>query len=357
MHEMPTHPLVSVLMSVHNGQTYLPAAIDSVLRQTLKEFEFIVIDDGSTDGSLALLDTYAKLDNRIRLVVQKKLGLSRALNRGLDLARGKYVARMDCDDVSLPHRLARQVAFMDAHPEVGICGSWVRIIGSAPDEVWVYPPDHESIICHHLFASALAHPSTLFRASILRAHNLRYNVSLSYTQDYAFWTACGQVTRLANVPEVLLEYRRPAGRPNLGDYRRKQQEIADGVRKQELHRLGLTVSPSDLALHRSIALGCYEPTPEYLVSCRSWLQRILFANRQSHTLPEEALASELSKHWYSVCRYASSLGISAWLIYNQNVAELKKRQNKVSSSWRLLGECIANALKSYLWPGSSSRHD
>src|SRR6266851_2185358 len=111
-------PKVSVLMSVYNGATHLREAVESIKAQTWEDFEFIVIDDGSTDESGSILAEYLRLDARVKIHTQNNHGLAAALNTGLDLARGKYVARMDADDISVPERLATQVSFMEAHPEV-----------------------------------------------------------------------------------------------------------------------------------------------------------------------------------------------------------------------------------------------
>ena len=114
-------------MPVYNGERYLREAIDSILNQTFKDFEFLIINDGSTDLSVEIIESYA--DKRISLAHNgQNLGLITTLNRGFDLACGEYIARMDCDDISLPDRLEKQVVFMDNHPEIGICGSWVSAI-------------------------------------------------------------------------------------------------------------------------------------------------------------------------------------------------------------------------------------
>ena len=114
-------PKVSVVMSVYNAEPYLEAAIDSILNQTFRDFEFVIVDDGSTDGSTEILEKYAKGDSRIRLVHNAfNKGLIRSLNRGVKLAKGEYIARQDGDDVSLPQRLASQVQFLDEHPEIGV---------------------------------------------------------------------------------------------------------------------------------------------------------------------------------------------------------------------------------------------
>jgi len=141
---------VTIIMPVYNGEVYLREAIDSILDQTLTDFEFLILNDGSSDHSVDIVRSYD--DPRIRLVENEaNLGVVQTLNRGLDLANGTFIARMDCDDRSLRDRLARQVAFLDDHPEVGICGTWMEAIGARAGYIWRYPTDPERIRCSLLF--------------------------------------------------------------------------------------------------------------------------------------------------------------------------------------------------------------
>ena len=150
---------VSVLMSVYNGDRYLREAIDSILNQTLDNFEFIIIDDGSTDASNQIIKSYR--DPRLKMVKNKEnIGLTKSLNIGIGLCCGEYIARMDADDISLPKRLEIQYKFMDDHPEVGICGTLNRGIENNKVGISKYPEDHDSIYCMLLFQNVFDH-STL----------------------------------------------------------------------------------------------------------------------------------------------------------------------------------------------------
>ena len=142
------NPLVTVLMPVYNGEKYLKEAIESILNQTFKDFEFLIINDGSTDNSVKIIQSFNDL--RIRLIHnESNIGLIKTLNKGLKLSNGKYIARMDCDDVSLPKRLSVQINFMEKHPEIGVCGSWVKIIGLEQKFINKYPQKHEE--ARHIF--------------------------------------------------------------------------------------------------------------------------------------------------------------------------------------------------------------
>ena len=119
-----TAPMVSVLMAVYNAEKYLTEAVESILVQTFADFEFLIIDDGSVDGSAAILEDYAESDERVKVIHNSEnLGLTKSLNIGLKLTQGKFIARIDADDVAVPERFEKQITFMDDHPDIGVCGS------------------------------------------------------------------------------------------------------------------------------------------------------------------------------------------------------------------------------------------
>jgi len=201
-----TPPRVSVVMSVYNGERYLVQAIDSILNQTFADFEFIIINDGSTDGSADILRAYD--DPRLRIIEQANVGLTRSLNRGIALAQGEYIARMDDDDISLPERLARQVAFLNTRPEIGVVGSACRIIDELNGREWVQrvPLSDEELSRALIRGNPVVHTSVMMRKSVLRAVG-GYNEAYPYSQDYELWVRLATHTRLANLPEVLVVHR------------------------------------------------------------------------------------------------------------------------------------------------------
>lgn len=197
-------PRVSVLMSVYNGERYLREAIDSILGQTFTDFEFIVVDDASTDHSFEIASAYT--DPRIvRVRNEVNLGLTASLNRGLELARGEYVARMDCDDISLPERLARQVAHLDANPDVGACSTWAFDIDEAGKVLGKRETPVGEQLENFYWRESLIHPAAMFRFS--PEAGPRYSPAVRYSQDYDLWLRIRARHRLSNLPEYLLLYR------------------------------------------------------------------------------------------------------------------------------------------------------
>lgn len=202
-------PRVSVVMAVYNGERFLRQAIDSILSQTYTDFEFIVVNDGSTDSTCDILASYQQVDQRLRPYDQENRGLIASLNTGCGLAQGKYIARMDADDISLPERLVRQVRHADAHPEIGVLGTWVEYIDEcgAPRGTWRMPTSPGVVAWYLLFGNCLAHPSVLMRRDVIGQMGC-YCPEALYAEDYDLWRRLRSVTHLANLPDVLLCLRR-----------------------------------------------------------------------------------------------------------------------------------------------------
>lgn len=196
-------PPISVVMSVYNGECWLREAVDSALGQTLDDFELIVIDDGSTDSTAEILAGYR--DPRLRVVRQPRAGLTVSLNRGVRLTAAPLVARLDADDVALPERFARQVAFLGAHPEVGLLGTGCHDVDPVGRALRTYrPPEGDSEIRRALIRrNPFVHSSVMLRRAALERAGL-YDEALEVAQDYDLWMRISRVTRLANLPEPLV---------------------------------------------------------------------------------------------------------------------------------------------------------
>lgn len=207
---MSAAPLISVLMPVFNLREYLPEAVASIQAQTLKDWEFIIVDDGSTDGSSEWLDKAAASDPRLRVVHQANAGISKALNAGLRLCRGTYVARMDGDDICLPERFARQVAALEADPGLAIVGAGAELM-SADGLVYgkvKHFTDHDRIRASLLMGNggALTHPVVMMRREALDAIG-GYDEELVTFLDLDLFLRISEQGRAANLPEVLIRYR------------------------------------------------------------------------------------------------------------------------------------------------------
>ena len=192
-------------MPIYNGSEFLSEAIESILNQTYSDFEFLIIDDCSTDQSINQVKSYN--DKRIQLIVNEKfIGQSTTLNKGLRLTKGEYIARMDQDDISMPNRFKKQLEFMVDNPEVDVCGSWLQLMGKH-DGILELDTDSERIKINLLTNQNLAHPAVMIRKSTLVKCNLNYNPTFSVAQDYDLWVRMFEYCSFANLPEPLLRYR------------------------------------------------------------------------------------------------------------------------------------------------------
>lgn len=195
-------PRVSVVMSVYNEERYVGEAVESILRQTFEDFEFVIIDDGSVDRTPMILKSYR--DPRIRIYHQANTGQSLALNRGIRLASGPYIARMDADDISLPERLEREVRFLDSHPEIGLVGTWcVKVDARTGTERFQpMPQDDEAIRKFMAIDNPFIHSSVMIRKSVLDTVGL-YNEGFIW-QDYELWVRVARCHRMANISKPLI---------------------------------------------------------------------------------------------------------------------------------------------------------
>lgn len=201
------NPKVTVLMPVYNAEKFLPEAIKSVLAQTYTDFELLIINDGSTDRSREIILSFC--DPRIRLIDnEKNMRLVFSLNKGLQLAKGKYIARQDADDIASPKRLKKQIEYLEKNPQIVLLGSWAEIIDERGKliSVWKRPTGHCSIVWRLLFNNCLVHSSVMFpRDNVLKVGG--YNSSTVYGQDYDLWVRLSKVGKIKQLPEVLLKHR------------------------------------------------------------------------------------------------------------------------------------------------------
>lgn len=296
-------PRVSVLMPVYNGEPYLSEAVDSILAQSFADFEFIIVDDGSTDNTWPILQEYAAREPRIVLTRNDaNVGLARSLNKGLELAQGEYVARMDADDISLPRRLATQVAFLDEYPDIGVVGSFVQLIDEdgALGAVWHYPTMPGLLLWSLSFHSPLAHPSVVFRRRLVEEVG-GYDEALLANQDRDLWHRLSSLTRLSNLPDVLLLYRQ-----HPDTISQRQADVQARNSAQAAQRRASSILGSEVPLHvfRAIQLRRYEDTE---VAARAlklvhslydvFMAREDISNREKRAIRRDAVQRALSIAW------------------------------------------------------------
>lgn len=310
-------PKVTVLMPVYNGEKYLREAIDSILNQTFSDFEFLIINDGSTDKSVEIINSYN--DSRICLIHNTdNLGLINSLNKGLELADGEYIARMDSDDISLPKRLERQVNVMDENLDVGICGTWFDFINL--DYKVRHPIESPVIKVHLLINTAFGHPTVMLRKKILKESQWFYDKNYKHAEDYDFFSRLSDNTECYNVPEVLLKYRdHPEQISQL--FWKEQSVVVDRIRINRIIKLGLDTSYEERKVHLDLIKANITKNIE-IKKVDNWIEKLIGFNSKKRIYDQELLAEK-------------------FIILRKNFIE----QNKIDSSSKNLLDSIFSFCK------------
>ena len=244
-----TSPLISVLMPVYNGEKYLQEAIDSILDQTYANFEFIIINDGSTDATEQIILSYQ--DNRIKYIKNdQNLRLIKSLNKGIDLAEGKYIARMDADDISVPVRLEKQLEFMETNPEVGLLGSYYKSFTedrTSTESINGTPFSFdEGLQFRLLFSSTVRHPTAFIKTKVLREHKLYFNLDYLHAEEHKFWVEIAKYSELAVIEEPLVKVRYHSESITGNNEAKKiQAETETKIRLEQISDVGVGVSEAN----------------------------------------------------------------------------------------------------------------
>ena len=302
----PRCPLtLSVVMPVYNAAQYVGAAIASLLQQSFTDFEMIIVNDGSTDGSNREIKRI--FDPRIRLIeFDSNRGVVDALNAGLDHARGRLIARMDADDLSRADRFARQVRFLDRHPNIGIVGTGWTFFGTR-DGGDCYRSTPARLKASLPFGAPFSHPTVMFRRSLIADHGLRYDRAFEAAEDYEMWARFARVTDMANLRAPLLA-QRIHGASVSHVHRTRQRQSAARARQGIMHWIMAAAPDADsLALHERIidllndrhGIAADE---DFLQRSEHWFSRLHAANAQSRRLDPAAFRAVLSEQWYKLCR-------------------------------------------------------
>lgn len=272
-------PLLSVLMPVYNCEMYLKEAIESILNQTYSNFEFIIINDGSTDGSKILIES--SKDDRIRYIENKKnLGLIATLNKGIELSKGDYIIRMDADDFSYPNRFEKQVIFMQENPEIDISGTW--FLKSDRVNKNTNPTSFEECKLHLINNSVLCHPSVIIKKDSIQKKGLKFKDLALHAEDYQFWIdAVKAGLKISNLPLVLLNYRihsmqissakADIQKQTVNDIRLEYAKFIFGEiieKNNEIYIQLLNESISEYALYLKAKQLVYELLQVNLISCK-----------------------------------------------------------------------------------------
>lgn len=282
---------VTVLMPTYNVASFVKESIKSVLNQTYSDFELLVIDDCSTDNTIEVVRSIE--DSRMHIVQnEKNVGLAENLNRGLALITTEYVARMDGDDIAEPFWLEKEVAVLDANPEIGICSTGFERFGSVKSLVR-FPERHEDIMANMLFECSVIVPT--FRMSLYRDHGLRYSTEAFPAEDYRFWAECLRITKIYNIPETLFHYRMHPAQICTARREEQQRKVAE-VRRYMLDWLSEDFTEEEKAYYTGPFMAPQIATKQDLYERKAFCQKMMERNRSVGHFSEEALRRRLDKH-------------------------------------------------------------
>jgi glycosyltransferase involved in cell wall biosynthesis len=241
-------PLISVIMPVYNCEKFVAEAVQSILNQSYGFFEFLIIDDCSTDSTLTIIKNFT--DERIKIIEKpENFGYTNSLNLGLDIAQGKYVARMDGDDVSLPNRFEKQVRFLELHTNVVICGTQYQILDS--DVIVSKPSNFEDIKLAMLEESAIGHPTAMLRLETLKANGIKYNTNREPAEDFDLWVRLCDYGELHNLDEVFFLYRMHDGQVS-ENKKLIQRELASESRWNMLQKLKISATTKEEIMYKKL---------------------------------------------------------------------------------------------------------
>lgn len=294
---------ISVLMSVFNTRKdFLMEAVESILNQTYQNFEFIIIDDGSTKREISdILAEYKRRDNRIIILKnEKNMGLTKSLNKGLSIAKGKYIARMDSDDISVLNRLEKQIDYMEKHKDIAVLGSKVKIFGKKQAAESGYYIDYmqgcyEKFKIKMFFVNAgPVHPAVMMRKEFLDKHGIRYNESIKKAQDYCLWIDCIlNGGKIYNYPEILLHYRMHEDQISAKN-RKEQDKYARVISMKALIGAGFEIEERDFGPLSLLNADSFEYKVEDYIFA---LHKLCSENHEKQIFNEKLFENEIKHRW------------------------------------------------------------
>jgi len=315
-------------MPVYNASEFLREAVESIFAQSFSDFEFLIIDDGSTDGSQSIIRSYD--DSRIRFAQnEKNIGVAATLNRGLDLAQGEYIARMDADDISLPRRLEKQIHFMDKNPEIGVSGTWIQLFGDQLRVVDRSPVGASVVKAYLLFDNPMFHHSVILRRDTMKKHGLRYDPVFNRTEDLDLWSRASEYIAMDNLPKVLVRFRvhDASVTSNAQDVMTRQTEK---ILTRSLEKIGIELKREEIKFHHVISRGRRVYSREHIEKAETWLSNIREKNRHTGVHDVEALDKAIGMIWFRLCSNSTPLGV--WILSKYRKSVLSEGYHPSSSS-------------------------
>lgn len=300
-----TSASVTVLMPVYNGEMYLREAIDSILNQTFTEFEFLIINDGSIDNSEAIILSYD--DSRIRYEKNEtNLKLIATLNKGIELANGKYIVRMDADDISALDRIEKQVEFMEENPDVGLCGTWFTSFGHGIEQLIKYKEHHDEILFKMFYQCHFCHPSLIIRKKVFEGLKSPFNPHYIHAEDYELYFQLSKKWKFHNLQESLLKYRIHNFSISK-QYEGVQKENSLKIKKLFFSRIQTNISEEEQDAFEALNYQSYDAITLSFDKMKLLLESMLVGNRKENFIESIFMEKELKSLWLNYCYHKSTI--------------------------------------------------
>lgn len=309
-------PLVSVVLPVYNGEKFIRQSVISILDQDYTNLELILVDDGSTDQTRVLYTSIN--DERLRVTrFENNKGLIDALNTGIAKSTGKYIARMDSDDISFPNRISEQVRFMEKNPQVGVLGSSFIIDRNGKKRQRPVTTGSDRIKANFLFRNALNHPTVMLRKKIIEVSNCAYRSTALHAEDLDLWIRLSPFTEFDNLEHALVMYRSHSEQVSVLQAQ-KQKETIKQIQKNLLEQLRMSFSTEEFDLHISLFYREFVSSPEYLEAMSAWLGRIIESNNTARIYNPDALSEVAGGLWFLACTTIAGNGVKTSDVYSRS---------------------------------------
>ncbi len=306
-------------MSAYNAEKFLREAIESVLNQTYQQFELIIINDGSTDSTLAIIKSFQ--DHRIKIIDNEiNRGLIYSLNKGIELSKGKLIARMDADDICMPNRLEKQVQMFELNQDAVIIGSDYYLLNQSKLKYIKNRNDSDYQKAVLIFTPCFCHPTVMMK-NIFSQYKLSYHPDFLHAEDFKLWTDMAQYGTFLNVAQPLLKYRHHAKQVS-NQYHEKQLKISSDIRGAYLQRLGFNISEEQIKIINFIGNNTFIRTIESLEAIESILLLLYEQNNSLKVFNTSSFSNFLLKFWFDSCGN-TSLGLRAYhLFFKSHITSL-----------------------------------
>jgi glycosyltransferase involved in cell wall biosynthesis len=304
--------LISVIIPTYNRENFIKETIDSVLNQTYKNIEILIVDDGSTDNTREIIESIN--DPRIIYIYQDNTGASASRNTGIKNAKGEYVAFLDSDDSWLPDKLEKQIKFIQNNPQIDICGGWILQFDEKSNKIWKLYSEPSDIKAYNLFNNPLFQTTVLLKKEVLYEYNVFYNPEYKSSNDYDFFSRLLEFAEPYNIPEILAKYRTHYNQLSTKT-RSEQNNYSKQIKLNLLKKMNLEPTEEELDLHQSITLLTFNANCDTFKKFNIWFEKLIIANKKTKIYSEFSFNKIICDYWLSIIAVSKNKALLAFIYF------------------------------------------